>query len=167
MAQVAEKLAKEGCGKLLEWLLGGAPSQRHLVAALLGIVTPLKERASVKQLHAIPVETAKAAATCIIAYLLKADEVCGKDARFLFEPEHSEGHPKVVPKCWDKKAAIERKDAKQASAGRNAEANGRGAAEHHGRAREAAAGRPGCRRPQPLRRWEESTGGQPARRAPR
>eukprot|EP00660_Eupelagonema_oceanica_P010545 gene10545-22987_t len=90
---------------------------------------------------------AKAAATCIITYLLKADEVCGKDARFLFEPEHSEGHPKVVPKCWDKKAAMERKDAKRASAGLNAEANRRGAAEHHRRAREAAAGKAGVPAP--------------------
>eukprot|EP00660_Eupelagonema_oceanica_P012075 gene12075-16212_t len=87
LGQVAEAWAKKGHGELLEWLLGGSPSKKHLVAALTGIVTSLNVRASSRVQIALAADIARAAADCLDAYRYKC-----KGCEYLFEPGHAEFH---------------------------------------------------------------------------
>eukprot|EP00665_Eupelagonemidae_sp_cell47_P009314 gene9315-5039_t len=91
---IAEKWAKAGHGEFNSWLPGGAPSKKHLVAVLLGIVTPLRMRGETKQQIALATELARAAANCAITYLDKCPR-----GEHSFEPEHSENHPSARPRA--------------------------------------------------------------------
>jgi hypothetical protein len=90
---VAEKWAKQGHGELLQWMHGGAPSPRHLLAALLGIITPLRSRADPRKLVAMAVDVARVAANCALEYLNEC-----REGQTRFEPGHSEFHANPEPK---------------------------------------------------------------------